>query len=99
MSYTYNNILSDIITTDMSYDDFFDVTIRAGKRTALLNEEVEAGWFVLSEDILMPAIKRKKEMVHILRHPHNLSSREIGIIKTKLDTITIQNRDLIMSLQ
>ena len=34
---TYNNILSDMITADMSYDDFFDATIRAGKRTALLN--------------------------------------------------------------
>jgi len=55
----YNDTLCNMVTPDMSYDDFFDATIRAGKNTALLQEEEQTGWFVLSENVLMPAIKAK----------------------------------------
>jgi phosphatidate phosphatase PAH1 len=34
---TYTNTLRDMISPDISYKDFFDATILAGKWTALLN--------------------------------------------------------------
>ena len=95
----YNNILRDMKEhePEMTYNDFFDATIRAGKRTALLPQEEPTGWFLLSQDILMPAIRGKNKIVHTLRHPCDLSPDETRALQMKLDAITKINKDLIIT--
>ena len=92
----YNTKLAEMIEEGMTYEDFCDATLRAGKSTSLLNQQAPEGWFVLSEDILMPAIKEKNDLLHTIRHPHNYSTSEIEVLKTKLTTITKRNNDLIL---
>ncbi len=56
-----------MIEEGMKYKDFCDATLRAGKSTSLLNQQAPEGWFVLSEDILMPAIKEKNDLLHTIK--------------------------------
>jgi hypothetical protein len=46
----------------------------------------------------MPVIREKNEIVHTLRHPHDLSPDETRL-KTKLDAITKRNKDLILTVK
>jgi hypothetical protein len=57
-----------MIEEGMTYKDFCDATLQAGKSTSLLDQQAAPeGWFVLSEDILMPAIKEKNDLLHTIK--------------------------------
>ena len=79
----------------MSYSDFCQGVIYAGKETTLaINRKCE-GWYTASESILVPAIQEKNQLRHRLHNRRELSSDEITNIKAQLIVINKCNHNLV----
>ncbi len=80
----YNKYLFELTSKDMTYDNFYEAVVQAGRETATSIENKCEGWYMASEDILTPAIKEKNRLIHQLHDKHLITPVEIEILKTKL---------------
>jgi hypothetical protein len=55
----YNKYLLELTTCDMTYENFCEAIVRAGRKTAVSIECKCEGWYKASEAILIPAIEEK----------------------------------------
>jgi len=79
----------------MSYNEYCEAIVRAGKTTATVVTHTCEGWYRASEDILAPAIQEKNCLNHHLHNSSNLSPEEIADIKTGLKLVSKCNHDLV----
>jgi hypothetical protein len=91
----YNKYLLELTSKDMTYDNFCEAVMRAGRETAMSIENKCEGWYTASEAILTPAIEEKNILLHKLQDKHLITPEETEIIKTKLKEINKRNRDLV----
>jgi hypothetical protein len=56
----YNKYLLELSSKDMTYDNFCEAVVQAGRETATSIENKCEGWYTASKDILTPTIKEKK---------------------------------------
>jgi len=74
----YNKYLLQLTSRDMTYKEYCEAIVRAGKTTVTVVTRTCKGWHRASEDILVPAIKEKNRLRHRLHDSSNLSPVEIA---------------------
>ena len=79
----------------MSYNNFCEAVVRAGKETAIAIDRKCEGWYTASKDILAPAIQEKNCLRHRLYDSGSLNPNEIVAIKTQLQLVNKCNHDLV----
>jgi hypothetical protein len=57
----YNKYLLELTSKDMTYDNFCEAVVQAGRETVTSIENKCEGWYTASKDILTPAIKEKTD--------------------------------------
>jgi len=91
----YNKYLLDFTTQDMTYDNFCEAVVRAGRETAISIESKCEGWYTASKDILAPAIEENNQLHHRLQERNHLTATEINQLRQQLKDVNKRNRDLI----
>ena len=79
----------------MSYNNFCEAVVCAGKETAIAIDQKCEGWFTASEDILAPVIQEKNHLRHRLHDSGSLNPNVIAAIKTQLKLVNKCNHDLV----
>jgi hypothetical protein len=91
----YNKYLLDFTTRDMTYDNFCEAVVRAGRETAVSIESKCEGWYTASKAILAPAIKEKNRLCHRLQKRNHLTATYIDQLQQQLKDINKRNHDLV----
>ena len=91
----YNKYLLELTSRDMSYNNFCEAVVRAGKETAVAIDWKCEGWYTASKDILAPAIQEKNCLHHHLHDSSSLNPNKIAAIKTQLKLVKKYNHDLV----
>jgi hypothetical protein len=91
----YNKYLLELTSRNMSYDNFCEAVIRAGKETAIAIDCKCDGWCAASKSTLAPAIQEKNRLHHRLQDSSGLNSDEIADIKAQLKVANKRNHDLV----
>jgi hypothetical protein len=91
----YNKYLLYFTTRDMTYDNFCEAVVCAGRKTAMSIENKCEGWYTASEAILAPAIEKKNRLRRKLQERNRLTATEIDQLQQQLKNITKRNRDLV----
>jgi hypothetical protein len=90
----YNKYQLELTSRDMSYDNFCEAVVCAGKETAVtINCKCE-GWYMANKSILVPAIQEKNQLRHRL-HSSGLSSDKVTSIQAQLKVINKRIHDLV----
>jgi hypothetical protein len=91
----YNKYLLELTYRDMSYNNFCNAVVRAGKETAVAIDCECEGWYTVSKSILVPAIQEKNRLRHCLHDRSRLSPNEVTSIQAQLKVINKRNHDLV----
>ncbi len=91
----YNKYLLELTSRDMSYNNFCEAVVRAGKATAVAIDRKCEGWYAASESILAPAIQEKSWLRHRLHNRSGLSPNKVTSIQAQLKVINKRNHDLV----
>ena len=91
----YNKYLLELTSHDMSYKNFCEAIVCAGKETVVAIDRKCEGWYTASEDILTPAIQEKNRLHHRLHDSSSLNPNEIAAIKTQLKIVHKRNHNLV----
>ena len=87
----YNKYLLELTSRDMTYDNFCEAIMCAGRKTAISIEPQCRGWYAASESILNPAIEEKNRLRHQLQDTSNLTNDEIKDLQLKLEYVSPYN--------
>jgi hypothetical protein len=79
----------------MTYDNFCEAVVHAGRETAMSIESKCEGWYTASKAILAPAIGEKIQLRHRLQERNHLTATEIDQLQQQLKDINKRNRDLV----
>ena len=91
----YNKYLLELISSDMSYDDFCKAAIHAGTETAVAIDCKCESWYTASKGILAPAIQEKNQLRHRLQDRRELSPDKISHLQSQLKEINKCNQGLV----
>jgi len=93
----YNKYLLELTSHNMSYNNFCEAVVRAGKETAaaITIDRKYKGWYTASKDILAPAIQEKNRPHHHLHDCGSLNPNKIAAIKMQLKLVIKRNCDLV----
>ncbi len=83
----YNKYLLKLTTFNMTYDNFCEAVVRAGRETAVSIECKCEGWYKASEAILIPAIEEENQLRHCLQDKNHLTPTEIAQFQQQLKKI------------
>jgi hypothetical protein len=91
----YNKYLLELTSHNMSYKNFCEAVVCAGKETAVTIDRKCEGWYTASKDIFAPAIQEKNRLRHRLHDSISLNPNEIAAIKTQLKLVNKRNHNLV----
>jgi len=91
----YNKYLLELTFCDLSYNNFCEAIVHAGKEIAIAIDQKCEGWYTASKDILAPAIQEKNRLHHRLHDSGSLNPNEIAAIKTQLKLVNKRNHNLV----